>query len=120
MIRFAITALLTLVFSAGYAQPDVSKKVWACAANGDSVEDLFLVEWGKRSYVKLYEARIWGQYSVDDKEKRWDFGQGSQGSAAFSAILKPSGELDYYDFREVAPGQAVEPSYFYNCRLAQG
>lgn len=120
MIRFAITAWLLLAFAAGEAQASVSKKVWACAASGDNVEDLFLVEWGKRSYVKLYEARIWGQYSVDNEEKRWDFGQGPRGVAAFSAVLKASGELDYYDFREASPGQAIEPSYFYNCRLAQG
>jgi hypothetical protein len=95
------------------------KKVWACAADGTSDEDLFLVEWGVNSYVKLYDVRIWGNFANDGDERRWDFGDGNGRIAAYSVILKPDGDLDYYDFRDVDIGQSVEPAYKYHCRLAQ-
>lgn len=96
-----------------------SKQIWACAAHGAEDEDLFLVAWGKQSYVKLYDARIWGNHYAEDGNLRWDFGKGNGGQVAYSAILKPDGEVDYYDFREVPPGEAVTASYHYRCRLAQ-
>lgn len=95
------------------------KKVWACAADGTSDEDLFLVEWGVNSYVKLYDVRIWGNFEDDGDQRRWDFGEGKNRIADYSVILKSNGDLDYYDFRDVAPGEAVEPAYKYHCRLAQ-
>lgn len=95
------------------------KKVWACAARGTSDEDLFLVEWGHRSYVKLYDVRIWGSFNAEEDDKRWNFGEGPGNTAAFSAVMNPQGEVDYYDFRQARPGESVPPSYFYNCRLAQ-
>jgi hypothetical protein len=96
------------------------KKVWACAAAGTSEEDLYLVEWGSNSYIKLYDVRVWGNFEVIGEDRRWDFGSGNSQIAEYSAVLKPNGELDYYDFRDVSVGDAVAPAYKYNCRLAQG
>jgi len=95
------------------------KIVWACAADGTTDEDLYLVEWGANSYVKLYDVRIWGNYEDNGEERRWDFGDGPNRMAQYSVILKPGGELDYYDFSGVELGQAVAPAYKYHCRLAQ-
>ena len=95
------------------------KKIWACAADGTDEEDLYLVDWGAYSYVKLYGVRIWGNFEISGDERRWDFGEGNRRIAEYSVILKPGGELDYYDFREVKNGEAVEPAYKYHCRLAQ-
>ena len=115
--------LTTLICSTALATPVVfgeSKIVWACAASGTTEEDLYLVEWGRNSYVKLYGVRVWGDFETSDGgEKRWDFGEGRSPIADYSVLLKPDGELDYYDFRDVAYGQAVEPAYKYQCRLAQ-
>lgn len=97
-----------------------TKKVWACGAVGAADEDLFLVEWGARSYIKLYGVRVWGNFEVLGENRRWNFGTGNSQVAEYSAVLKPNGELDYYDFRDVPLGQAIEPAYKYNCRLAQG
>lgn len=97
-----------------------SKRIWSCAAQGSLQEDLHLVEWGERSYVKLYDARIWGNQYAEDENLRWDFGQGKGNTAMYSAVLKPDGSVDYYDFSEASAGEAVEAAYHYTCRLAQG
>jgi hypothetical protein len=110
---FVVAVLLSTNLAAG------EKKIWACKARGDSSEDLHLVQWGQRSYVKLYENRIWGSHYPDGDDLRWDFGQQRNGYAAFSAVLKPSGKLDYYDFR-TAGADAIEASYNYTCRVVQG
>ncbi len=107
LIRLIATILVSLL-STNIAAAE--KKVWACKAYGDSSEDLHLVQWGERSYVKLYEDRIWGTHYPEGDDLRWDFGHQRGGYAAFSAILKPSGELDYYDFRAVGSG-STEASF---------
>lgn len=119
MLRKAFIACVCLIVS-GYGIADTGKKIWACAADGAQEEDLFLVAWGERSYVKLYEARIWGSNYQEGDDLRWDFGYAKGGTSAFSAVLKPDGDLDYYDFRNVRPGESIEASYHYKCRLAQG
>ena len=121
MLKYGLKLLLIVcaAMSAASAAAE-SKKVWACAAAGTSEEDLFLVEWGVNSYVKLYDVRVWGNFEIIGDDRRWDFGSGRSQVAEYSAVLKPDGELDYYDFRDVGVGEAVEPAYKYNCRLAQG
>ena len=95
------------------------KQIWACKARGADEEDLWLVAWGSQSYIKLYENRVWGNHYVEDENLRWDFGWGTGGLAKYSAILQPSGRLDYYDFTDVDTETAAAASYEYRCRLAQ-
>lgn len=116
----ALLVLLVSLLAHGAAADDGDRKrVWACNANGTPEEDLYLVAWGWRSYVKLYEARIWGNHYREGDELRWDFGSGRNRHSDFSAILKQDGSLDYYDFRNVQPGEEIEASFHYSCRLAQ-
>ena len=112
--------LFISLFTHGAAADDTdSKRVWACSADGATEEDLHLVAWGSRSYIKLYDARIWGNHYREGDELRWDFGQAHKRTAEYSVILKPDGKVDYYDFRGVQPGEKIEASYHYSCRLAQ-
>ena len=111
-------ALLALVFPIG-ATADGHKQIWACKARGADEEDLWLVSWGSQSYIKLYEQRVWGNHYKEDDNLRWDFGWGPGGTAKYSAILKPSMHLDYYDFTTAEPGQPTETIYRYRCRVAQ-
>ena len=114
LLTFLLSGLLTAVSATAE-----EKKVWACAADGTNDEDLYLVEWGAHSYVKLYDVRIWGNFEDNGEERRWDFGEGPNRVAKYSVILKSDGALDYYDFTGIELGQAVEPAYKYHCRLAQ-
>jgi hypothetical protein len=116
--RFATLAMICTATTTFAADSD-EKQIWACAALGAEEEDLWLVQWGDRSYVKLYDARIWGNHYQDGGDLRWDFGVGAGGTANFSAVLKPDLSLDYYDFRDAKPGEAVAPGYQYQCRLVQ-
>jgi hypothetical protein len=119
MLIRAILAIGLVLVVPVHAVADSEKKVWACAAVGSTSEDLFLVEWGSRSYVKLYDVRLWGNYDKEGAERRWDFGQGRGGKLEYSVVLKDDGDLDYYDFRNVKIGDEVAPAYHYRCRLAQ-
>ena len=95
------------------------KQIWACKARGADEEDLWLVAWGSQSYIKLYENRVWGNHYPEDETLRWDFGWGEGGLAKYSAILRPSGQMEYYDFTDVDPETAAPASYEYRCREAQ-
>ncbi len=112
-------SFLALGAAADDGDQDSNKRVWACKANGTTEEDLYLVSWGNNSYVKLYEARIWGNHYSEGDDLRWDFGDVRNRHTEYSVILKPDGSLDYYDFRNTQIGEEIEASYYYNCRLAQ-
>ena len=117
--RALLLLFISLLAHGTAADEGDHKRVWACRADGTAEEDLFLVAWGRQSYVKLYDARIWGNHYREGDELRWDFGSGHNRHPDFSAILKQDGSLDYYDFRNVRPGEEIEASYHYSCRLAQ-
>jgi hypothetical protein len=111
-----ISAFLVFGSSLCLAETD-SKQVWACAVEGSAEEDLFLVAWGARSYIKLYDTRVWGNQYQDGTDLRWDFGESRNKHYQFSVMLNTEGHADYYDFNSEDSGS--RPSYRYQCRLAQ-
>jgi hypothetical protein len=106
-----------LLFGANSAAENSEKRIWACKVSPDAEEDLWLVEMGtSSSYVKLYGNRIWGNFSYEGEDRRWDFDRRSDGLARYSAILKPDNSVDYYDFEGAKAGEQLAPSYHYTCR----
>ena len=105
-----------LLFGANSAAENSEKRIWACKVSPDAEEDLWLVEMGtSSSYVKLYGNRIWGNFSYEGEDRRWDFDRRSDGLARYSAILKPDNSVDYYDFEGAKAGEQLAPSYHYTC-----
>jgi hypothetical protein len=108
-----------LLFCADAATQTIEKRIWACKVSSDAEEDLWLVEMGaSNSYVKLYGNRIWGDFSYEGEDRRWDFDRRSDGLARYSAILKPDNSVDYYDFENAKAGEQLTASYHYICREA--
>jgi len=102
--------------SAGAAESE--RHIWACRVSSDAAEDLWLVEWGQKSYVKLYGNRLWSSFSHQGDERRWDFDRRPDGLARYSVVLKPDLSVDYYDFSEAEAGEELAPAYRYACRVA--
>jgi hypothetical protein len=95
-----------------------TKRIWACKVAPDAEEDLWLVEWGAKSYVKLYDNRLWGNFSYEGEDRRWDFDRRADGLARYSVVLKPDLSVDYYDFSNASAGDELAPAYEYECRVA--
>ena len=112
-----LTMGLTVLFSSASAVAE--KRIWACKVSPDAAEDLWLVEMSDSiGYVKLYDNRIWGNFTYEGEDRRWDFDRRRDGLARYSAILKPDNTLDYYDFENAKAGEELAPAYNYTCRKA--
>jgi len=122
MKRNVISVLgLTLGLSAmsyPLAADDGGRRIWACRVAPDQPEDLWLVEWGVKSYVKLYGNRLWSKFSQEGDERRWDFDRRPDGLARYTVVLKSDLTVDYYDFSSAKAGEELAPAYQYRCREA--
>ena len=117
--KFALSIIsMGLAVAASAADGD-AKLIWACKVDEYSEEDLWLVEWPRNNYVKLYGSRIWSNFHYEGEDRRWDFDRKSDGTARYSVVLKTDNTVDYYDFSDAKPGEELEPAYHYDCRLAQ-
>lgn len=118
-----VKTLSSLIVSLGLvssfaAAAEAERHIWACRVSPDAAEDLWLVEWGPKSYVKLYDNRLWSSFSYEGDDRRWDFDRRPDGLARYSVVLKPDLTVDYYDFTEAKAGEELSPAYHYQCRIA--
>ena len=117
--KFALSIIsMGLAVAASAADGD-AKLIWACKVDEYSEEDLWLVEWPRNNYVKLYGSRIWSNFHYEGEDRRWDFDRKSDGTARYSVVLKTDNTVDYYDFSDAKLGDELEPAYRYTCRRAQ-
>ena len=114
-----ISALLAI--SASAETGEAKKIIWSCKERLFGDENiLWLVEWGEKSYIKVFDERIPADYEMDGLEKRWNWGLGSwdwgeMGSTYTYAItLGPDRIAGYYDFSTSKDGVA-ESREQYRC-----
>ncbi len=117
--KFALSIISMGLAVAVSAADGDAKLIWACKVDEYSEEDLWLVEWPRNNYVKLYGSRIWSNFYYEGEDRRWDFDRRPDGIARYSAVLKPDNTLDYYNFSDAKPGEELDPAYRYTCRRAQ-
>ncbi len=113
MKRLLMIALLGLVISSP-AKAEPKKTIWSCKEPYTQGNILWLVEWGDKSYVKVFDERLAARYSLRGLKKRWDWGLASDGSYNVAIELKPGLTASYFDVSTSKDGTA-SPSATYNC-----
>jgi len=103
-----------LIFSpTSYAE---AKTIWSCTAGNPTKNVLWLVEWGAKSYVKVFDDRIPATYSMDGIKKRWDWGlDKTDWTYDYAVVLGVDGIARYHDFSAVKDGEKVMSQSSYRC-----
>jgi hypothetical protein len=97
------------------SEEERTKTIWSCKKPFGSENILWLVEWGPKSYIKVFDQRIPAQYSLDGLEKRWDWGlDSSDFTYDYAITLEPDLTAQYYDFRAAEGGRA-KAKEIYKC-----
>ena len=106
-INFALPAL---------AEEQVKKNIWSCNKEYRVEKVLWLVEWGSKSYIKVFDDRIPAIYDLDGLTKRWSFGLNeATNKYEFAVILSPDQKAYYYNFKTSTDGTA-KSSDSYICK----
>ncbi len=109
--KFALHMTL-LIFTGMFAQMSsaqeskISKKIWSCKKPYTKENILWLVEWGSKSYVKVFDERIPARFKMDGLEKRWDWGLDSEFTYNYAITLRPDRTAIYFDFSASKDGTA--------------
>jgi len=110
---FAFVNSITVVAFAENSDIEESKIIWSCKELYGGETILWLVEWGSKSYVKVFDERISARYTMDGLEKRWDWGlDGSDYSYDYAITLDPSRTAKYFDFTASKDGTASARNYY--------
>ena len=98
-----------------HAQSDQDKIIWSCKKPYKKENILWLVEWGDKSYIKVFDERIPATYKMDGLEKRWNWGLDRETfSYDYAITLSPDKTAAYYDFTTSTDGRA-KSSAIYKC-----
>ena len=102
-----------------FAEDSISentKIIWSCKEHSSGTENiLWLVEWGSKSYIKVFNERIPANYSMEGLGKRWDWGLDSNNSTYnYTIILNLDKVAAHYKFK-FSKDEIVKPSEFYKC-----
>ena len=123
LLILVISALLAV--SAGAETGEAKKIIWSCkkCLLGDE-NILWLVEWGEKSYIKVFDERIPAFYSMDGLNKRWDWGPKLETADGYdyAITLGPDRIANHYDFSNVVSGFFGElgvPLESYKCTKNQ-
>lgn len=92
-----------------------TKIIWSCKEYSGTENILWLVEWGSKSYIKVFNERIPASYSMEGLGKRWDWGLDSNDSTYnYAIILSLDKVAAHYKFK-FSKDDIVKPSEFYKC-----
>ncbi len=114
LIPSIVLILVPFVVNASDNKYEPKKTVWSCKIPYTKDNVLWLVEWGRKSYVKVFDDRIPAKYSLDGLEKRWDWGLDSDNSYNYAVTLKPDLKASYYDFSS-AKNNTANSKQVYKC-----
>ncbi len=96
-----------VAFDSRANETDDSKVIWACKKIYTKENILWLVEWGDKSYIKVFDERIPAEYSLDGLEKRWNWGLNKTSlTYKYAITLGPDKTAMYYDFSTSTTGTA--------------
>jgi hypothetical protein len=109
-------AILSFLSISAFGQDGADKKVvWSCTTEYGSTNIVWLVEWGSKSYIKVFDERIPSTYSMSGLRKRWNWGYDDERDAyMYSLVLRPDLYALYYDFTVSKDGVA-ESKQVYKC-----
>ena len=105
-LKLIVCASLLVVSGASVAEDASKKKIWSCKKEYTKENILWLVEWGDKSYIKVFDERIPARYSMDGLEKRWDWGLDSDNTYDYAITMSPDKRAKYYDFSISSDGTA--------------
>ena len=89
--------------------------IWSCIKNSGKENSLWLVEWGDKSYIRVFDGRIDAHYSMEGIRKRWSWGSNRAFYGYdYSVTLNSDGRADYFDF-DMAKGGIAKSSATYKC-----
>lgn len=114
MKRILFTLLFMAVSLASVAEDASKKKIWSCSVMYTSENVLWLVEWGDKSYVKVFDERIPAEYRMKGLDKRWNWGLNSNNTFDYAITMSPDKNASYYDFSASKDGTA-QPRETYRC-----
>lgn len=112
--------VISLAFLAGFnysfsaVAEENEKVIWSCKQSYGKENILWLVEWGEKSYIKVFDERILAKYKMDGLEKRWNWGSEEGFTYTYAITLGPDRYASYYDFSTSKDGTAI-PSEKYKC-----
>lgn len=98
----------------GPAKAETNKTIWSCKAPYTQDNILWLVEWGGKSYVKVFGERLPARYSMQGLAKRWDWGADGKNGYNYAVVLEPKLTASYYNFSTSKDGTA-NSSATYKC-----
>jgi hypothetical protein len=125
MDKLNLTFLISLflfsnIFSSGVTaegiQTEEKKVIWSCKKLYSKEHILWLVEWGDKSYIKVFDERILAFYKMDGLEKRWNWDlDGISRTYNYAITLDPDLTASYYDLSISSDGTAKSKAT-YKCK----
>ena len=107
---------LPIAFSEEDSISENKKIIWSCQEYYLGTENvLWLVEWGSKSYIKVFNERIPARHTMEGLEKRWDWDLNSNDSTYnYAMVLGLDKEASYYNLKSSKDGTA-KPRELYKC-----
>ncbi|WP_426415226.1 hypothetical protein [Aestuariirhabdus sp. LZHN29] len=103
----SIIFLLSMAFFGNAESNEPKKVIWSCKKPYGKENILWLVEWGSKSYIKVFDQRIAARYGMDGLEKRWDWGlDDTDLTYDYAITLEPDLSAQYFDFASSDNGRA--------------
>ncbi|MCP3688086.1 MAG: hypothetical protein GY784_06705 [Gammaproteobacteria bacterium] len=116
-MKIKLLILVTLFAVNSYshsAENRFGKTIWSCHSLYGEESILWLVEWGDKSYIKVFDERIPVKYTLSGLEKRWQWGLDKDNNYMYEIALGPDKEAEYFNFA-TSKDRAVQSQETYTC-----
>ena len=108
MNKISIIGFISAItFSFNGLAAEDGKVIWSCKQPYGKENILWLVEWGDKSYIKVFDERIQAKYTMDGLRKRWNWELGEDSTYVYAITLAPDLYASYYDFSLSKDGTAT-------------